>query len=184
MTRAVLLHLIDNVVLFQGFSSAQLNTQYGLDTALMSVIEADLDAGTAPSETGKNSTRHVLTQELGLKAEHISDADVEAVRKIVRLVGTRAARLSATAVAGTLHQTGALEEDGKKEVNVGLDGSLAELYPHFEERMREALREIVGAEAEKRVIFGLAKDGSGVGAALGAAAAKKQEEAGHRVEAD
>ncbi|KDN52752.1 hypothetical protein K437DRAFT_253954 [Tilletiaria anomala UBC 951] len=183
VARAVIIYLIDNLVLFSGFSSATLNTQYGLDTAYMSMIEADIDNGNPTS--GSNGTREVLTQKLGLRAEHVSDVDVETVRRIVRFVGTRAARLSATAVAGTLIHTGNIQDDGTgKQVNVGVDGSLAELYPHFEERMRIALRDIVGEDAEKRVKFGLAKDGSGVGAALGAAAAKKQRTAGHRVEAN
>lgn len=48
--------------------------------------------------------------------------------------------------------------------------------------MRGALRELIGDEGEKRVKIGLAKDGSGVGAALGALQAAKQAASGHRVE--
>ena len=44
-----------------------------------------------------------------------------------------------------------------------LSFSLAEHYPHFETRMRKALRAIVGDEAEKHIEVGMAKDGSGVG---------------------
>jgi hexokinase len=40
-------------------------------------------------------------------------------------------------------------------------------YPDFEERMREALRILLGEEVEKRVEMGLAKDGSGVGGTYG-----------------
>ena len=43
--------------------------------------------------------------------------------------------------------------------------SLYQHYPGFEERMREALRILLGEEVEKRVEMGLAKDGSGVGGA-------------------
>ena len=39
--------------------------------------------------------------------------------------------------------------------------SLYQHYPGFEERMREALRILLGEEVEKRVEMGLAKDGSG-----------------------
>jgi hexokinase len=46
-------------------------------------------------------------------------------------------------------------------------GSLYQHYPGFEERMREALRMLLGKEVEKRVEMGLAKDGSGVGGASG-----------------
>ena len=45
--------------------------------------------------------------------------------------------------------------------------SLYQHYPGFEERMREALRILLGEEVEKRVEMGLAKDGSGVGGAFG-----------------
>ena len=44
--------------------------------------------------------------------------------------------------------------------------SLYQHYPGFEERMREALRFLLGEEVEKQVEMGLAKDGSGVGGAL------------------
>ncbi len=53
-------------------------------------------------------------------------------------------------------------------VDIGVDGSLVEFYPGFEEYIREALREIpeIGPAGEKRIRIGIAKDGSGVGAAL------------------
>ena len=43
--------------------------------------------------------------------------------------------------------------------------SLYQHYPGFEERMREALRILLGEEVEKRVSMGLAKDGSEIGRA-------------------
>jgi len=60
-------------------------------------------------------------------------------------------------------------------IDIGVDGSLVEFYPGFEEYVREALREIpqIGVEGEKRVRIGIAKDGSGVGAALIALVAEK-----------
>jgi hexokinase len=53
-------------------------------------------------------------------------------------------------------------------VDIGVDGSVVEFYPHFEEYLREALRDVseIGEEGEKSVRMGVAKDGSGVGAAL------------------
>lgn len=78
--------------------------------------------------------------------------------------------------------------DGTSEVDdalidIGVDGSLVEFYPNFEEYIREALREIpeIGKEGERKVRIGIAKDGSGVGAALIALVAERalanQEEA-------
>lgn len=60
-------------------------------------------------------------------------------------------------------------------IDIGVDGSLVEFYPGFEEYIREALREIpeIGVAGEKRVRIGIAKDGSGVGAALIALVAER-----------
>ncbi|RJE23234.1 Hexokinase [Aspergillus sclerotialis] len=53
-------------------------------------------------------------------------------------------------------------------IDIGADGSLIEFHPTFEMDMRAAMREIpeIGPDGEKRIRIGLAKDGSGVGAAL------------------
>lgn len=44
--------------------------------------------------------------------------------------------------------------------------SMAEHYPHFEERVRDALRVVLGHDVEARIKIGMAKDGSGVGGEL------------------
>ena len=44
--------------------------------------------------------------------------------------------------------------------------SVAEHYPHFEERVRAALVAVLGKEVEQRIKIGMAKDGSGVGGQL------------------
>jgi hexokinase len=53
-------------------------------------------------------------------------------------------------------------------IDIGADGSLIEFYPSFEAEMRGAMKEVpeIGLSGERRVRIGLAKDGSGVGAAL------------------
>lgn len=53
-------------------------------------------------------------------------------------------------------------------VDIAVDGSLVEFYPNFEAYMREALRSIpdIGEAGEKSVRIGIARDGSGVGAAI------------------
>lgn len=153
ITRNVILHLIDHSLLFNGHSSEQLNSHYGLDTALMSALEDD---GSSSIE----NTRRILTEQLGLPNDVVTDQDCVVVRRVSEVVGTRGSRLSACAVAAVTLQTGR-EKDG--EVHVGVDGSVVEHYPRFEERVRQALRDILGSEVEKRIKIGLAKDGSGVG---------------------
>lgn len=67
-------------------------------------------------------------------------------------------------------------------IDIGADGSLFELYPTFESNMRGALQEVqeIGHAGEKLVRIGLAKDGSGVGAALMAQAALEMEKRGEQ----
>ncbi|KAL7268658.1 glucokinase [Rhizina undulata] len=61
-------------------------------------------------------------------------------------------------------------------IDIGVDGSVVEFYPNFENYVRVALREVpeVGVKGEKRIRIGIAKDGSGVGAALIALVAGSQ----------
>lgn len=189
VVRNVLLHLIDHNLIFQGHSSKILNTHYGLDTALMSAIEAHpasaykggRASATDESEWQKSiqETRKVLVGQLGIPEKHVSDQDCVVVRRVSEVVGTRGARLSAVAIAAVVLQTGHdKRKEGKmQELHVGVDGSLVEFYPGFDARLRQALRDIVGEECESHVHIGLAKDGSGIGAALTALQAKKQQQA-------
>ncbi|KAL4781131.1 hypothetical protein BJX76DRAFT_350409 [Aspergillus varians] len=66
-------------------------------------------------------------------------------------------------------------------IDIAADGSLIEFYPTFEAEMRVAMREVpeVGPGGEQRIRIRLAKDGSGVGAALMAQAAGETEKASH-----
>ncbi|KAI9809258.1 MAG: hypothetical protein M1825_002549 [Sarcosagium campestre] len=143
--------------------------QWGIDTSFLSIVKAD-------SSIGLRVTRQTLERDLGVSAASTEDA--QAVKELVSAIGRRSARLSAVAIGATIISTGRLESTGHKSssagddeggiVDIGVDGSLVEYYPGFEDEMREAFREIkgIGAEGEKRIRIGIAKDGSGVGAAL------------------
>ncbi|CEH14533.1 probable glucokinase [Ceraceosorus bombacis] len=175
VVRTVLIHLVDSLHLFQGFSSELLNKQYGFDTAYVSAVLADKK----PSSSADSPTRLVLVDTLGIKSEHVAEGDVETVKAVCKIVGRRAARLSSVAIAATLQHTGHDQHRGAElqesdYIDIGCDGSVYEFLPYFEEWVREALRDLVGEGAEKRVRMALAKDGSGVGAALCALQAKKQ----------
>jgi hexokinase len=129
--------------------------------------------------------RQVLVVKLGFRADSdVSLRDAAIVRRVVAMVADRAAKLSGCAVAATLVQTGRAVLGGgmapsprkgeEKKIGVGVDGSLIEFYPNYEASMRKSLRLLVGEEVERRVEIGMAKDGSGVGAALCALQALKQ----------
>lgn len=84
---------------------------------------------------------------------------------------------AASATANKLADTAGLAVNEDEIVDIGVDGSLVEFYPGFENYMREALRAIddIGEAGEKRIRIGIAHDGSGVGAALIALVASKME---------
>ncbi|KAI9804927.1 MAG: glucokinase [Piccolia ochrophora] len=141
---------------------------WGIDTSFLSIVQADTSAGL-------RVTRQTLERDLGVSAASTEDA--QAVKELVSAIGKRSARLSAVAIGAVVIATGRLQtksdaapsaEGDEDVVDVGVDGSLVEYYPGFEEYIREALREIpeIGEKGEGRIRIGIAKDGSGVGAAL------------------
>ncbi|KAF1917079.1 glucokinase GLK1 [Ampelomyces quisqualis] len=162
--------------------------QWGIDTSFLSVCAGD-------SSPGLRMLRQTLDKDYDISA--VSAEDAEAVREIAGAIGRRAARLSAVAIGAVVISTGRLSKSagtttteqksgtdpsrGEVEIadedmiDVGVDGSLVEFYPNFEDHIRTALRGIpeIGSQGEKRIRIGIAKDGSGVGAALIALVAGK-----------
>jgi len=160
-----------------------LHKQWGIDTSFLSIVQED-------HSPGLRIVRQTLDRDLGVSAASLEDA--EAIKVMVGAIGKRSARLSAVAIAAVVISTGrhqqnttttAITTEGKSStthektqkavqqedvIDIGVDGSLVEYYPGFEEYIREALREIpeIGPEGEQRIRIGIAKDGSGVGAAL------------------
>ena len=152
--------------------------QWGLDTSFLSTARGD----TSP---GLRITRQALDRDLAVSGA--SEEDAAAVRHISSAVGQRAARLAAVALGAIVLNSKRLDyrpvtapEAGGQNVaappstaeddviDIGVDGSLVEFYPGFEDEIRVALREIegIGEKGERRIRIGIAKDGSGVGAAL------------------
>jgi len=84
---------------------------------------------------------------------------------------------AASATANKLADAAGLAVNEEEIVDIGVDGSLVEFYPGFEDYMRDAVRILpqIGAAGERRIRIGIAKDGSGVGAALIALVAAKME---------
>lgn len=141
IARNVILSLIDATpkpLLFGGRSSAQLNKQWGLDTALLSEIEEAWEGlgqfssqGQVLREERLRRIRGVLAHRLELSPPDISLEDADIVRQVCTLIGSRAARLSATAVAAILVHTGraklaggdstGLKDEGQR-IGVGVDG--------------------------------------------------------------
>ena len=110
-----------------------------------------------------SETNDIFHNRLGVSC---TKPELELIRRLAELIGTRAARLSACGVAAVC-----VKKD-IKACHVGADGSVFNKYPHFKARGAQALREILDWPADLRkdpVDIRAAEDGSGVGAALIAA---------------
>ena len=160
--RLVLVDLHDNKTgdsqMFSQQDMTPLREPFSLDASFLSMVEED------PFEN-LCETEELLHKQLGLRA---SKPELELVRRLAELIGTRAARLSTCGIAALCK---------KKDVtscHVGADGSVFTKYPHFKTRGAQALREILDWPKTKRgeedpIDIRAAEDGSGVGAALIAA---------------
>ncbi|KAL2757802.1 hypothetical protein ACRALDRAFT_2025516 [Sodiomyces alcalophilus JCM 7366] len=124
---------------------------------------------------GPGQRRHELEGTLDIYSSSLEDA--QAFKAIAGAVGRRAARLAAVPIAAIVLQSGRLSDANSSIIDIGVDGSLAEYYPSFREMIYEALAAVdgIGPEGAKRIRLGIAKDGSGVGAALIALVAARME---------
>lgn len=113
-----------------------------------------------------SETSDIFQNKLGIRT---TLSELELIRRLAELIGTRAARLSACGVAAIA------KKKGYESCHVGADGSVFNKYPHFKARGAQALREILDWPAKKSkkeedpIEVLAAEDGSGVGAALIAA---------------
>jgi len=130
--------------------------------SVMSALESPSIPNSKESGDAVSHVRDVIHSQLGIAQALIEDGDCLAAARVSEIVGTRGCRLSACAIAATVRQTGNDKPDGDKVI-FGLDGSLVEFYPRFEQRIRDALIELLGEDVEKRISIVMAKDGSGVG---------------------
>jgi hexokinase len=153
ITRNALIDLIDHQFLFNGLSSTELNKNWSFETAYMSSIELD-------ETPDLSETSHILESVLSIPSTSLTDRQI--VKKVCVAVGRRAARLASCGLVGTMKKTGKVGQ----ECIIAIDGSLFEFYPNFEKNMGQAMAEVIGEQARSKVKFDLARDGSGLGAAI------------------
>lgn len=156
--RQVLLTLVKDTDLFNGKTSTPLNTQYGIDTSAMSTIAGD-------DSTHLDKVGDTITEAFGIPDSSLDDR--KAVKLVSDAIARRSARLAAVAISAVSDHTGRFDSATEaRPVDIGADGSLVEFYPNYVQMCLGACEEILGHHASKRIRIGLAKDGSGVGAAL------------------
>ena len=182
IVRVVLIDLIKRKKLFKNVSEYEeenfglLGAEHSFNGSYMSRIERDHSGTLADTKS--------LLQDI-LKISHrIEISDLKLIKYVCELVAIRSARLASATLAGIIHHLGlarllcapisplndttlpsSLSDD---PIYVAIDGSLFEHYPHYSNRMMDAFRELFGSKADS-IRLCLAKDGSGLGAALTAA---------------
>ena len=109
------LHESPNVKVFEGQDISALKKPYSLDASFLSDIEND------PFENLQETADRFQSS---LKIE-CTRSELELIRRLCELIGTRAARLSACGVAAIC------KKKGYKTAHVGADGSVFNKYPHF-----------------------------------------------------
>jgi len=154
--RVIIHDLVQSGELFGGKGSTKLKTKDAFETAYMARAERD-------HSLSLSDIKQLLEDVMEVPKTTYEDRRV--IKHICELVGTRAARLSAAGVAALVTKINRL--DG---CTVAIDGSVFEHYPHFGNRMRDALHELLGIMAQN-IVLEQARDGSGQGAALIAALA-------------
>ena len=119
LTRYILLEATEKGLLFEGRSEALeiLNKREVFQTRHISEIETD--------EVGEYSSCLSVLTELGL-ADLSSQYDCVLLKYISQSVAIRAAVLAAAGVAALLNKM------GRRNVTVGMDGSLYKFHPHFQ----------------------------------------------------
>ncbi|SCV02912.1 LANO_0G01002g1_1 [Lachancea nothofagi CBS 11611] len=160
--RNVLVDLYERGAVFTQYTSEdklphRLRTPFELSSEVLSHIEID-------DSSQLRETELSILQSMRLPTTYEERIEIQ---KLVRAISRRSAYLAAVPIAAILMKTGALNKRYHGEVEIGCDGSVVEYYPGFRSMIRHALSlSPIGPEGERKTHLCIAKDGSGVGAAL------------------
>lgn len=157
LVRLALCDISKRRLLFKGKIPPKLAKPMSLKSEHVSSIESDRSAGL--SKIG------AILKDLGAPASCKTDRMI--VRAVCCMISRRAARISASAIAGVITR---IDPNVSKRHVVAIDGSVYEKHFGFSKELRAALKEILGKRAH-RIALVLSKDGSGKGSAIIAAVA-------------
>ena len=152
LARLVIKDLIKNKSIFGGRIPRILKKGGAFKAEYMSLIEGDR------SKSLSNTAR--LLKKLGVKNSKYEDRKI--VKKACRIVSSRAARISAVAMASVITKTDPLVS---KKHTIAVDGSVYEKHSGFSYRIKKALKDIFKRKAGK-IKLNLTKDASSRGAAI------------------
>ncbi|PIA55504.1 hypothetical protein AQUCO_00700061v1 [Aquilegia coerulea] len=165
IVRRVLLKMAEADALFGESVPEKLSTPFLLGTPDLCAMQQDYSSNLEAVES-------ILNNAIGVRS------NVNARKVVIEVCDTivkRGGRLAGAGIVGILLK---MEQDSKglifgKRTVVAMDGGLYEHYPQYRKYLQDAVDELLGSEISRNVIIEHSKDGSGIGAALLAAANSK-----------
>lgn len=162
--RVTLIDLFNRGLIFQDLYKSRdnslphrLTTPFLLSSKILSYLEID-------DSTELKMSELIMENELRLPT---SFEERQVIQILTRLISHRAAYLSAIPIAAIVTRVKGQFNDYDGDFEVGCDGSLIEFYPGFQQKVLEAFELIDPLKGtNKKLHIRIAKDGSGVGAAL------------------
>jgi len=157
LARMVVKHFVVRKQMFKGKYSSVFGIPNNFKTKVMSLIESDASKSL--------STVNAFLVRSGIHDSEYKDRKM--LKDICMIVSTRAARISAAAIAAVLTQ---MDPSLERRHTVAIDGTVYEKYTGFSFRIEQTLKKYFKAKA-KKLTLRQAKDGSGKGVAIIAAIA-------------
>ncbi|XP_029141295.1 putative hexokinase HKDC1 isoform X1 [Protobothrops mucrosquamatus] len=158
IVRQILIDLTKRGLLFRGQISESLRRRGICETKYLSQIESD--------RLALLQVRRIL-QQLGLDG---TCDDSIIVKEVCGCVSKRAAQLCGAGLAAVVEKIRDNRKVERLKTTIGVDGTLYKLHPHFSRILQETVEELA---PQCDVTFMLSEDGSGKGAALITAVAKR-----------
>ncbi|XP_027576714.1 hexokinase HKDC1-like [Pipra filicauda] len=165
IVRQILIDLTKQGLLFRGHISESLMKRGIFETKFLSQIESD--------RLALLQVRRIL-QQLGLDS---TCEDSIIVKEVCGVVSQRAAQLCGAGLAAIVEKKRENRGVERLQITVGVDGTLYKLHPHFSRVLQETVKELA---PQCDVTFMLSEDGSGKGAALITAVAKRLHNVGQK----
>lgn len=161
IVRRVLLKIASRSLIFGHIKHTNLKTRFILRTPDISAMHHD-----------ETPDLRIVAEKLA-ETLKIKDTSLETRKMVVEIcdiVTSRSARLAAAGIVGIIRKIGRGTPGDKRKTVIAIDGGLFEHYAKFRQCLESTLVELLGGEASELVAVKLTKDGSGLGAALIAAA--------------
>lgn len=164
LLRVTLIELFDEGHIFQELYKSRGNSlphrltePFLLSSEVLSYLQID-------DSTELRMSELILENQLRLPT---TSTERRVIQQLTQAISKRAAYLSAIPLAAIVTRVKDQYAEDEKDFEIGCDGSVVEFYPGFKEKVLEAFDLIDPLKGStKKVHLTIAKDGSGVGAAL------------------